>query len=608
MRTKKAENEKITALYERLSRDDEMVGDSNSIVNQKKMLEDYAKQNGYTNIEHFTDDGYSGGSFDRPDWKRMVAGIEDGSIGAVIVKDMSRIGRDYLQVGFYTEVMFKEKEVHFIAIANGVDNQKRESSEFAPFLNIMNEWYIRDSSRKVTTVLRARGMEGKHTTNNAIYGYRKSEEDKNQWVIDEEAAEVVRRIYRMSLEGKGPYEIARILSEEQIERPSYYLAKRGLGTCRSNNNTATPYVWRGATVSDILSKPEYMGHTVNFRSYKESYKDKRAKKTPKEDWVIFKNTQEAIVSEEMWNKVQELRKTARRTDTVGEANPFTGLLYCADCGAKMYNHRGGAGRARNWKGELNGKRRPDRDEYNCSTYNLSRQSYDKQCSQHYIRTEVVRKLVLETIKAVSDYVITNEEKFINRIYSSSRDKQKESIKSLKRKIAQDTKRVNELNMLMKKLYEDNISGKLSDKRFEFMLSEFENEQDTLEISMENAKAEIEKYESDTVRADKFIELVKRYTDFSELTTPMLNEFVEKILVHEADYSSGERVQEVEIYLNFIGKFELPVKEPTAEEIAEHEKLKARRAKKAEYNRRYMEKRRKRIAGEEQKSKEVTVNG
>ena len=608
MRTKKAENEKITALYERLSRDDEMVGDSNSIVNQKKMLEDYAKQNGYTNIEHFTDDGYSGGSFDRPDWKRMVAGIEDGSIGTVIVKDMSRIGRDYLQVGFYTEVMFKEKEVHFIAIANGVDNQKRESSEFAPFLNIMNEWYIRDSSRKVTTVLRARGMEGKHTTNNAIYGYRKSEEDKNQWVIDEEAAEVVRRIYRMSLEGKGPYEIARILSEEQIERPSYYLAKRGLGTCRSNNNTATPYVWRGATVRDILSKPEYMGHTVNFRSYKESYKDKRAKKTPKEDWVIFKNTQEAIVSEEMWNKVQELRKTVRRTDTVGEANPFTGLLYCADCGAKMYNHRGGAGRARNWKGELNGKRRPDRDEYNCSTYNLSRQSYDKQCSQHYIRTEVVRKLVLETIKAVSDYVITNEEKFINRIYSSSRDKQKESIKSLKRKIAQDTKRVNELNMLMKKLYEDNISGKLSDKRFEFMLSEFENEQDTLEISMENAKAEIEKYESDTVRADKFIELVKRYTDFSELTTPMLNEFVEKILVHEADYSSGERVQEVEIYLNFIGKFELPVKEPTAEEIAEHEKLKARRAKKAEYNRRYMEKRRKRIAEEEQKSKKVTVNG
>ena len=603
-----AKDNRITALYERLSRDDEMQGESNSITNQKKYLEDYAVQHGFGNIQHFSDDGYSGTNFNRLAFNSLLTEIEAGRVGTVIVKDMSRFGRNYLQVGFYTEMMFPKKNVRFIAVNNGVDSANQADNDFTPFLNIMNEWYIRDSSRKVTTVLRARGMEGKHTTNNAIYGYRKSEEDKNQWVIDEEAAEVVRRIYRMSLEGKGPYEIARILSEEQIERPSYYLAKRGLGTCRSNNNTATPYVWRGATVRDILSKPEYMGHTVNFRSYKESYKDKRAKRTPKEDWVIFKNTQEAIVSEEMWNKVQELRKTVRRTDTVGEANPFTGLLYCADCGAKMYNHRGGAGRARNWKGELNGKRRPDRDEYNCSTYNLSRQSYDKQCSQHYIRTEVVRKLVLETIKAVSDYVITNEEEFINRIYSSSRDKQKESIRSLKRKIAQDTKRVNELNMLMKKLYGDNISGKLSDKRFEFMLSEFENEQDTLEISMENAKAEIEKYESDTVRADKFIELVKRYTDFSELTTPMLNEFVEKILVHEADYSSGERVQEVEIYLNFIGKFELPVKEPTAEEIAEHEKLKARRAKKAEYNRRYMEKRRKRIVGEEQKSKEVTVNG
>lgn len=600
MRISKAENEKITALYERLSRDDEMVGDSNSIVNQKKMLEDYARQNGYTNIEHFTDDGYSGGSFDRPDWKRMIAGIEEGIIGTVIVKDMSRIGRDYLQVGFYTEVMFKEKNVHFIAIANGVDNQKRESSEFAPFLNIMNEWYIRDSSRKVTAVLRTRGMEGKHTTNNAIYGYRKSEEDKNQWEIDEEAAEVVRRIYRMSLDGKGPYEIARILSEEKIERPSYYLAKRGLGTWRGNNNSSIPYVWRGATVRDILSKPEYMGHTVNFRTYKDSYKDKKIKKAPKEEWVIFEHTQEAIIPEEMWTKVQELRKTIRRTDSIGKANPLTGLLYCADCGAKMYNHRGGAGMARNWKGEPNGKRRPNRDEYNCSTYNLGRQNYEMRCSQHYIRTEVVRSLVLETIKAVSAYVVTNEEEFISRIYSTSKDKQKAGIKSLKRKIAQDTKRVNELNMLMKKLYEDNISGKLSDKRFEFMLGEFENEQDTLEISMENAKAEIKKYENDTVRADKFIELVKRYTDFSELTTPMLNEFVEKILVHEADYSSGERVQEVEIYLNFIGKFELPVKEPTAEEMAEHEKLKKRRAKKAEYNRRYMEKRRKNIAEKEQK--------
>ena len=232
----KTSEEKITALYERLSRDDDLAGESNSIINQKKMLEDYARANGFSNIVHFSDDGWSGGTFDRPDWNRMIARVEDGSIGTVIVKDMSRVGRNYLQVGFYTEVMFKEKDVHFIAIANGVDNRKRESSEFAPFLNIMNEWYIRDFSRKITAVLRARGKDGKHTTNHAINGYRKNPEDKSQWLIDEEAAAMVRRIFRMTIDGKGPYEIARILANEKVERPSYYLAQHGMGNHLSNYN------------------------------------------------------------------------------------------------------------------------------------------------------------------------------------------------------------------------------------------------------------------------------------------------------------------------------------------------------------------------------------
>lgn len=592
MKVKKAE-EKITAIYERLSRDDELVGESNSIVNQKKMLEDYAKANGFSNIVHFTDDGWSGGSFDRPNWNQMIAGVEDGSIGAVIIKDMSRIGRDYLQVGFYTEVLFKEKGVHFIAIANGVDNRKRDSSEFAPFLNIMNEWYIRDSSRKVTAVLRARGRDGKHTTNHAIYGYRKNPEDKNQWLIDEEAAEVVRKIFRMTIEGKGPYEIARILSSEKVERPSYYLAKRGMGNHLSNYNAAEPYTWRGTTVSNILSKPEYMGHTVNFRTYKESYKDKRSQKTPQEDWVIFEHTQEAIIDAETWQRAQQLRKTARRTDTIGKANPLTGLMYCADCGAKMYNHRGGAGLARDWNGKPNGKRRPDRDEYNCSSYNLGSQNFKSKCTQHYIRTEIVQKLALETIKAVSSYVMSNEDEFMERICSSSREKQEEGVKSLRRRILRDEKRVAELNMLIKKLYEDNVCGKFSDKRFDLMLCEFESEQATLEQSIEQAQAEIETIGTDTVRVDKVIALVQKYTDFSELTPAMLNEFVEKILVHEADCSSGERKQDVEIYLNFIGIFGVPTKEPTAEELAELEEQRKRRGKKHEYNRRYMAKKRQR---------------
>lgn len=279
---------KKTALYERLSRDDEMVGDSNSIINQKKMLEDYADKHGYTNIMHFTDDGYSGGSFERPAWKKLIEGVENNIIDTVIVKDMSRVGRDYLQVGFYTEVMFREKGVHFIAVANSVDSDKTESAEFAPFLNIMNEWYIRDSSKKIKTILKSRGLEGgHHTSNHAIYGYRKDKDNPSKWVIDKEAAEVVRRIFQMSLEGNGPYQIAKILTEEKVERPSYYLAQRGMGNHLSNYNSTEPYLWRGTTVSNILSRQEYMGHTVDFRTYKESYKSHRNKKTPKEDWVIF---------------------------------------------------------------------------------------------------------------------------------------------------------------------------------------------------------------------------------------------------------------------------------------------------------------------------------
>ncbi|SCH30334.1 DNA topoisomerase 3 [uncultured Ruminococcus sp.] len=491
MKTMKIANSKITALYERLSRDDDLAGDSNSIVNQKKMLEDYAKANGFTNCVHFTDDGWSGGSFDRPSWKRMIEGIGKGEIAAVLVKDLSRVGRDYLQVGFYTEVMFREKGVRFVAITNGVDSDKRESSEFAPFLNIMNEWYIRDCSRKITSVLRARGMSGKHTSNHCIYGYKKDPNDKDHWIIDEEAAEVVRRIYRMAIEGKGPYEIARILATEKVERPSYYLAQRGMGNHQSNYNAADPYTWRGGTVADILSKQEYMGHTVNFRTYKESYKDKRVKMTPKEDLVIFENTQEAIIDKETWERVQTLRKTIRRTDSIGKANPLTGLMFCADCGAKMYNHRGKAGNARDWAGRPNGKKRPDRDEYNCSRYDLGNQHYDKYCTTHLIRTAVVNELLLEAIKGVCDYALNNEAEFMAQVCSASEDRQEKAARSIRQRKQRNEKRTDELTRLIRKLYEDNVSGRLSDTLFEQMLRDFEAElsdltEDTLLAAMETA--------------------------------------------------------------------------------------------------------------------------
>ncbi|WP_230398144.1 recombinase family protein [Novisyntrophococcus fermenticellae] len=303
---KQPKQQKITALYERLSRDDELSGDSNSIINQKKLLEKYATEQGFTNLIHYTDDGWSGTNFERPDWKRLLNDIEDGLVGCVIVKDMSRIGHNYLQVGFYTDVLFREKQVRFIAITNGVDSINGESNEFAPFLNIMNEWYVRDTSRKIKSVLHAKGMEGKHLTGNVIYGYKKDPEDANHWLIDEEAAANVRCIFQLIIDGLGPSQIARLLTSEKVERPFYYLAIQGLGSCKGSCDMSKPYTWTASTITDMLKKQEYMGHTVNFRNYKESYKDKLSKKVDPEDWVIFENTQEAIVDEDTWNMVQKI--------------------------------------------------------------------------------------------------------------------------------------------------------------------------------------------------------------------------------------------------------------------------------------------------------------
>lgn len=539
---------KITALYERLSKDDELNGESNSITNQKKILEDYAEKNGYANLSHYTDDGWSGASFDRPNWKRLIEDVEQGKIGTVIVKDMSRVGRDYLQVGFYTEVLFREKGVHFIAISNGVDSEKRESAEFAPFLNIMNEWYVRDTSRKITTVLRARGMTGNaHTSNYCPYGYKKDTLDSTHWVIDEPAAEVVRRIFRLCIAGKGPYDIARILHDEKIERPSYHMGKRGLGTHCTTYDTENPYMWRGNTVATILSKPEYMGHTVNFRTYKESYKDKRA---------------------------------------------------------KMYNHRHRTARYRKdiyTKGK--GRWIAPEDDYNCSNYNLGRQKYRQQCSSHGIQTKAVNALVLETIKETCNYAVANEGEFKGIICKLSSDRIADAGKTVRQRIKKNEKRYDEVNRLIKKLYEDNISGKLSDKRFDAMLIDYESELAELENSLETDNAELEEINADKENADLFMELAKKYTDFEELTPAMINEFVSKIVVHKAEGIGAGRTQEVEIFLNYIGKIEIPHAETelTEEEKAQQEKERIRLEKKRACNRKYMARKREEIRRERNKA-------
>ena len=588
MNNRQTENEKITACYERLSRDDELQGDSNSIINQKSYLEDYAASHGFKNCVHYTDDGISGGTFERPAWKRMLSDIEAGKVGIVLAKDMSRIGRDYLQTGFYTEVMFRERGVRFIAIGNGVDSADKSSSEFAPFLNIMNEWYLRDCSRKQCAAYQARGKAGKPTTNHAIYGYKKDPADKHHWLIDEEAAAVVKKIFHLSMNGKGTSEIAAILRDERIERPSYYMGVRGQGTRKTDSDPNRRYDWSGTTVGGIISKPEYMGHTVNFRSYKESYKDKQAIKRPPEEWTIFENTHEAIVDKETWELAQQIRKTVKRTDTIGVANPLTGLVYCADCGAKLYNHRGRAQANKENRGMDPVSGLYPYDHYDCSTYSLTFHRSEVECGSHYISTKALRTLILETIKMVSAYAITNESEFVQKVRELSEVKQKEEAANLKRKISKAKKRCAELDGLIKRLYESFVAGQLKEKRFELLSAEYEQEQAELETTIAEDSAKLSEYAVDTERVDQFLAIAKKHTDFSVLTTPMIYEFIDKIIVHAPDRSTGERTQEVEIYLKFIGKFDVPMPEPTAEELERMEKERAKREYYRERGRRQRE--------------------
>jgi len=545
---------KTTACYERLSRDDEQQGESNSITNQKKILEDFAERNGFANVQHFSDDGVSGTTFERRGFKEMIAEIEAGNVGAVIVKDMSRLGRDYLQVGYYTEIFFRQKGIRFIAVNNSIDSANGESNEFAPFLNIMSEWYARDASRKLKAVYQSKGHSGKRTNNNCIYGYLKDPDDKTKWIVDPIAAEVVRRIFSLSIEGKGPALIARILEADGIEIPCVHQGKMGVGT-RQNLAVKHPCRWSSTTVATIIKKPEYMGHTVNFRTTKESYKDKMVTQNPQEDWVVFENTHEAIVDPGVWQTAQKCRTVKRRTDTLGEPNPLTGILYCADCGKRMFNHRLEARERQKPDGSI--VRVPARDNYICSTYSYPGATLPDPCSMHFINSKNVNILILETIRRTTGYARDNEAAFMETLREASAVRQADAAKAHKRQIAKNEKRIAELDLLFRKTYEDFAAGRLNEKRFELLSGGYETEQAELESQTANIKSELEQFDSDSFRADKFMELVKRYTNFTELTPAMLHEFVEKVVVHEADKSSGWREQRVDIYLNYIGRFHVP---------------------------------------------------
>lgn len=533
----------LTALYCRLSRDDETQGDSNSIINQKMILDKYATDKGFKNLAFFVDDGFSGSNFERPDWKRLIAEVEQGNVSNIIVKDISRIGRDYLRVGMYTEILFQEKNIRFIAIGNDIDSFNQKDNDFTPFINILNEFQVRDTSRKIRHVFKAKALEGKHISPSTPYGYLRDPQDKGKWIVDEVAAEVVKRIYRLVIEGNGVYQIANILCSDKVLIPSAHWGEIGADNLRKSD-FKDPYSWRGGVVARILEREEYLGHTVSFRTHTVSYKIKKSVETPKEERMIFENTHQAIIDIETWNIAQRLRKTVRKPTKQGEPSRLTGVLFCADCGAKLSHDR---------SIDYSGKR-SQKDEYCCSNYRTQTRS----CTHHYIRTPIVEQLILNSLCDVSDFARVNKEKFVSLVMSNSSMEQEKTIKNQKKKVATYRKRNNELDTFIRKLYEDNIIGKLSDKRFEKLSVDYETEQETIEKSIITLESEIASFETQSVNTDKFLELVNRYTDFTELTTPMLNEFIEKVVVHERvkghRYTSN---QTVEIYFNFVGKVELP---------------------------------------------------
>lgn len=539
--------EKITALYERLSRDDELEGESNSIVNQKKILEEYASKNNLTNIIHFTDDGISGTQFDRPGFMEMMNGVNTGNIGCIIVKDMSRLGRDYLKVGQCMEIL-RQKGVRLIAINDNVDSFYRED-DFTPFRNIMNEWYARDTSRKIQSTFRSKGESGKHTASTPPYGYIKDEKDKDKWVVDEKAAEIVRRIFNLTMDGAGPYKIAKILEADKIDIPAYHQQKMGYGLHQSKN-FEYPYRWCSSTIASILKKKEYLGHTVNFKTRKH-FKDKKSKYVSEDKWLIFENTHEAIIDQETFDNVQRIRGNVKRyPDGWGEYHPLTGLMYCADCGSKMYVHR-----------TSNYKNIPY---YTCSAY--TKTPCGMLCpSAHRIKAEVVLNLIQDTLKDIKKYLDEDNEAFICSIQNEMEEKEKIEIEKKKVRLTESQNRLRELERLMCRIYEDMILNKIPNSRYEILNNQYETEQITLSKEIKDLEQQVSRYEKETDRARKFISLISRYENFDELTTTMINEFVEKIIVHERDRKGSQTSkQKIEIYFNFIGNYELPQAELSEE--------------------------------------------
>ena len=528
-------NDKITALYCRLSRDDELQGDSNSIINQKAILQKYADDNGFGNTMFFVDDGYSGTNFDRPDWERLISLAEDGKIGTVIVKDMSRLGRDYLKVGYYTEVFFPGLDIRFIAINNGVDSANQQDSDFTPFLNIINEWYAKDTSKKIRAVFKAKGQSGKPLCTNPPYGYVKDPEDKSRWIIDPEAAEVVREIFSLCVKGYGPTQIAKELTRRQIVNPVAYARRQGL-TLPAKTLDDDPCAWHDSTVARLLTRVEYLGHTANFKTYRKSYKNKKQMHNDRSERQIFENTHEPIIDQETFDIVQKIRDGRRRLTPMGEMPILSGMLFCADCGTKLYQVRG-----RGWE--------HSKEYFVCATYRKQK----GKCSSHQIRNVVIEQLLLDDIRRVTSYAREHEDEFVRLITQKSKQETERNLREGKKELEAAKARVTKIDGIIQRFYEDNIEGKVSDERFAKLTATYEAEQRQLEYRIVELQSFMANAKNESLGIDTFLSIVRRYTDIKELDAEIIRVFVEKILVYKAEKVDGHRVQRIKIIYNGIGE-------------------------------------------------------
>ena len=532
---------RFTALYCRLSRDDELQGDSNSIKNQKLILQKYADDNGFRNTRFFVDDGYSGTTFDRPDFQRMIAEMDAGRIGTVIVKDMSRLGRDYLKVGFYTEVAFPEADVRFIAINNGVDSSNQQESDLTPFINIFNEFYAKDTSKKIRAVFKAKGQSGKPLCTNPPYGYKKAPDDKTRWIVDDEAAAVVKEIFHLCMSGYGPTQIAKELRKRRIETPAEYGKRVGVNVpAAKQRKNDDPCRWTTSTVVHILERREYTGCIVNFKCHKKSYKSKKRVQNDPSEWAIFEGAHEAIIEPEVYDTVQKIRDGRRRQTPMGEMPALSGMVYCADCGHKLY--------------QVRGRCLPQSEYMVCATYRKKGKSV---CPSHQIRNSVIEQLLLEDLQRVTAYARNHEDEFLRLVTRNSEKALDRELRDCRKEYEQAKARIAKLDTLIQRIYEDNVEGKISDDRFAKLSANYETEQAQLQSRVEELQRFLDDAKEKSLNADHFLALVRKYTDIRELDAEIIREFVERINVFQAEKVDGHRQQRIQIIYNCIGAVDLP---------------------------------------------------